>query len=97
MSYLSILSLYLHIIGPTGIIVLLCRVWVITWHFRDSPLGGFRRHQRSLYLKQTAGLALLFLLAMAASYALLHEVWGVLYGLLAFKACTWWVRLALLP
>lgn len=97
MSYLSVLSLCLHIIGPTGIIVLLSRVWIITWHFRDSPTSGFRRYQRALYMKQTAGLAWLFLLTMAASYALLHEVWGVLYGLLAFKACTWWVRLTLLP
>jgi len=44
---------------------------------------------------QLSAIASLFFLAMAASYALLGEVWTWLYLIAAFKTSTWWLRHAI--
>ncbi len=74
------ISLCLGALGIIGIAALLTGVGLVVWHYRGSRM------------KQLSALACLFFLAMAASYGILHEVWGWLYVLGAFKAGTWWLR-----
>ncbi|GHO50032.1 hypothetical protein [Ktedonospora formicarum] len=97
MSYITVLLSGLALLGPAGMIVLLFLAGRVTWSFRDCPSGSFRWHMRTLHLKQIAAIASLFCLAMAASYALLGEMWSILYLLFALKASTFWLRLVLCP
>jgi len=86
------ISLSLGALGIIGTAALLTGVGLVVWHYRGSRMGSFRWRWRNWRLKQLSALACLFFLAMAASYGILHEVWGWLYVLGAFKAGTWWLR-----
>ena len=90
-----VLSLSLVIIATVGISILLALTGTVLWYFRGSSTGSFRWHVRNHYLKQLAALASMFCMAMAASYGLLFEPWAWLYLIVAFKAGTWWLRLAI--
>ncbi len=86
------LSLYLDALGIIGTVSLLGGAGLVMWYYRGSHTGGFRWRWRNWRLKQLSALACLFFLAMAASYGILHEAWGWLYIIGAFKAGTWWLR-----
>ncbi len=90
----SIFSLALGILGAVGIIALLTLTGMILYFYRGSRMGSFRWHLRNLRLKQLAALSCMFFFAMAASYAVIHEAWAILYVILAFKTSTWWLRYA---
>lgn len=86
------LSLCLSIFGIAGTLMLVGLAGVILWYFRGNQIGSFRWQLRNAYLKQLSVLACLFFLAMTASYGVLHEIWAVLYFVIACKTGTWWLR-----
>ncbi|MBO0780723.1 MAG: hypothetical protein J2P37_18020 [Ktedonobacteraceae bacterium] len=92
MAYTHILSLSLLTLGITGLITLLSLTAVVIHAYQGSSPGSFRWHLRNDRLKRLCALACLFFLAMAASYAVLQEVWAILYLIIALKTGTWWLR-----
>ena len=94
MTDTSIFSLALGVLGAVGIVVLLTLTAIILYSYRGIRMGSFRWHLRNLRLKQLAALSCMFFFAMAASYAVIHDAWAILYVILAFKTGTWWLRYA---
>ncbi len=90
--YTQILTLCLGIFGIIGIAALVTIGVLLLWYYRDTRFWSFRWHLRTWRLMQLAAIACLFFLAMAASYAVLGQVWAWLYLIAAFKAGTWWLR-----
>lgn len=91
------LSLYLGVLGILGTLALLIAAGLVAWHYRSSRIRNYRWRwrQRNWRLKQVTAIACLFFLAMAASYAILHEAWGWIYLVAAFKTGVWWLRRAI--
>ncbi len=91
------LSLCLGVVGILGTLTLLVAAGLVSWHYRSSRIRNYRWRwrQRNWRLKQVTAIACLFFLAMAASYAVLHEVWGWIYLVGAFKTGIWWLRRAI--
>ena len=92
--YTHILSIYLAILGTIGTLALIIFTCLVIWHYRGTRIWSFRWYRRTHHLMQLSAIASLFFLAMAASYALLGEVWTWLYLIAAFKAGSWWLRMA---
>jgi hypothetical protein len=90
--YESILSFCLGILGLVGTLILVSSAGTIFWRYRGTRLWSFRWHHRNGRLMQLSAVASLFYLAMAASYAVLGEVWIWLYFIAAFECGTWWLR-----
>ena len=90
-----VFSLALGILGTVGIIVLIMLTSMLLYYYRDSRMGNFRWHLRNVRLKQLSALSCMFFFAMAASYAVIHEAWAILYIIFAFKTGTWWLRCAM--
>ena len=90
----SIFLLVLGILGAVGIVVLLTLTGMILYFYRGSRMGSFRWHLRNIRFKQLSALSCMFFIAMAASYAVIHEAWAILYVIFAFKTGTWWLRCA---
>src|SRR5437660_4815598 len=90
--YTHILSIFLAILGALGTSALVILTCFVIWHYRGVRIWSFRWHWRTHHLMQLSAVASLFFLAMAASYALLGEVWTWLYFIAAFKTSTWWIR-----
>ncbi len=91
----QLLSFCMDGLGIVGTIALIIFTGMVLWYYRGSRMGSFRWHWRNLRLKQLAALACLFFLAMAASFAVLHEAWAFVYLIGAFKTGTWWFRIAI--
>lgn len=89
------LSFSLGLLGIVGIITLVLGVGWVLWQYRNSQRRTFRWRMRNWRFMQLTGLACLFFLAMAASYAVLQEAWAWIYVLVAFKTGVWWFRYAL--
>ena len=93
--YTHILSICLAILGTIGTLALIIFTCLVMWHYRGTRIWSFRWHWRTHRLMQLSAIASLFFLAMAASYALLGEVWTWLYLIGAFKTSIWWLRHAI--
>jgi len=93
--YTHILSICLAILGTIGTLELIIFTCLVIWHYRGTRIWSFRWYRRTHHLMQLSAIASLFFLAMAASYALLGEVWTWLYLIAAFKTGTWWLRYAI--
>ena len=91
----QLLSFCMDGLGIVGTIALLTFTGLVLWYYRGSRTGSIRWHWRNLRLKQVSALACLFFLAMAASFAVLHEAWAFVYLIAAFKTGTWWFRIAM--
>ena len=94
MTDTSIFSLALGVLGTIGIVILLTLTGMILHFYRGNRMGSFRWYLRNMRLKQLAALSCMFFFAMAASYAVIHEAWAILYVIFAFKTGTWWLRCA---
>ncbi|MFL5625598.1 MAG: hypothetical protein ACJ788_08380 [Ktedonobacteraceae bacterium] len=90
--YTQILMFCLSILGIIGIGALVTTGVLLLWYYRGTSFWSFRWHLRTWRLMQLSAIACLFFLAMAASYAVLGQVWAWLYLIAAFKAGTWWLR-----
>jgi hypothetical protein len=90
-----ILSLFLINLGIVGTATLIILTGTTIWNYRGSPMRSFRWHMRNIRLKQLSAVACLFFLAMSASYALLQDIWGIVYLIAALKTGTWWLRMAI--
>jgi hypothetical protein len=91
----QILTIGLSIFGIIGSLALVAITFSVFWHFHDVRLRSIRWYRRNAHLMQLSAIATFFFLAMAASYAVLGEIWMWLYFLVAFKTGTWWLGYAL--
>jgi hypothetical protein len=90
--YTSILALCLAVLGSLGSAILGIAALRLFWQYRDAPFWSFRWHRRTWRQMRLAAIACLFFLAMAASYAVLGQIWAWIYLIAAFKAGNWWLR-----
>jgi hypothetical protein len=88
----TLLAVGLGILGILGLASLLTLSLLILQHYQGEAERSYRRSIRNLRLKQITAITCLFCLAMTASYGIIHNVWGLIYLLLALKTATWWFR-----
>jgi hypothetical protein len=90
----QLISLFLLGLGICGTITLVAATGLVIQHYSESSIQSFNWRLRNWRLKQLSAIACLFFLAMAASYCVIHDAWGWIYLLVAFKTGTWWLRRA---
>lgn len=88
----AILLYLLAALGIVGTIGLITIAIIVLYRYNGTPAWSFRWYWRNWRLMQLSAIGSLFFLAMAASYGLLHETWGILYLLVALKTGTWWLH-----
>ena len=91
----QLLSFYLLGLGISGTVMLVVATGLVMRRYSNGPTQSYNWRLRNWRLKQLSAVACLFFLAMAASYAVLHEVWGWVYLVGAFKTGIWWLRRAI--
>ena len=72
----AILLYLLAALGIAGTIGLITIAIIVLYRYNGTPAWSFRWYWRNWRLMQLSAIASLFFLAMAASYALLHESLG---------------------
>ena len=88
----QLISYFLLTLGISGTITLVVAAGMVMRYYSDSYIQSFNWRLRNWRLKQLSAVACLFFLAMAASYWVIHDAWGWIYLLGAFKTGTWWLR-----
>ena len=74
-----------------GVVTLVVSLWVL-WRYRGSEQTSLSWYLGSWRLRQALGVSALFYLALAASCLVLHDRWGWLYVLVAFRLGGWWYK-----
>jgi hypothetical protein len=89
---LAILALLLEPVAWLGGAVTIAASFAVYWRYRGSEQASLNWYLENWRMRQTLGVSALFYLALAASCLILHDRWGWLYFLVAFRLGSWWYK-----